>query len=127
MRQRNTYTFVAIIVLAVVVLAIVVFGLQAAMPEGRRPSDLIGGFHGSTETAELKAKQEATAAYERALADARAAPAADWQASVRTSCRSRPARPVRAAALFPAAPLRPEPVRSARRVDVARRRTFEAQ
>src|SRR5215469_16604665 len=50
-----------------VVLAIFVFGLQAAMPEGRRPSDLIGGFHGATETAEIKAKQEANVDYERRI------------------------------------------------------------
>jgi hypothetical protein len=37
-----------------VMLAISVFVLQAVMPEGRRPSDLIGSFHGSTETAEIR-------------------------------------------------------------------------
>ncbi len=62
-----------------VVLGIVVFGLQAAMPAGSKPSDLIGGFHGATETAELKAKQEMAAEYERKLADAKAAPPANWQ------------------------------------------------
>jgi hypothetical protein len=62
-----------------VVLAVVVFGLQAAMPEGRRPSDLIGGFHGNTESAEIKAKQEAAAEFERRMADAKAAPPANWQ------------------------------------------------
>jgi hypothetical protein len=62
-----------------VVLAVVVFGLQAIMPAGSKPSDLIGSLHGLTEKAELQAKQETAAAYERALADAKAAPAANWQ------------------------------------------------
>ena len=48
-----------------VVLAVGVFVLQAVMPEGRRPSDLIGSFHGATESAEIKAKQKAAAEYER--------------------------------------------------------------
>lgn len=60
-------------------LAVIVFGFQAVMPEGRRPSDLIGSFHGSTESAELKVKQETAAAYERAVTDARTAPAVNWQ------------------------------------------------
>ena len=56
-----------------------VFVLQAVMPQGSKPSDLIGSFHGSTETAEIKAKQEAQAEYERKLADARTAPPVNWQ------------------------------------------------
>lgn len=60
-------------------LAVIVFGFQAVMPVGSKPSDLIGSFHGSTETAELKAKQEAAAEYERKLADARASAPANWQ------------------------------------------------
>jgi hypothetical protein len=62
-----------------VVLAVAVFAFQAAMPEGRRPSDLIGSFHGNTESAEIKAKQEASAEFERRMADAKAAPPANWQ------------------------------------------------
>lgn len=62
-----------------VVLALGVFALQAVMPPGSKPSDLIGSFHGSTETAEIRAKQQAAAEYERRLADAKAAPPADWQ------------------------------------------------
>jgi hypothetical protein len=62
-----------------VVLAVVVFGFQALMPAGSKPSDLIGSFHGDTEKAELKAKQSTAAEYERALADAKAAPPANWQ------------------------------------------------
>ena len=62
-----------------VLLAIAVFVLQAVMPEGRRPSDLIGSFHGSTETAEIRAKQEAAVDYERRMADAKSGPPADWQ------------------------------------------------
>jgi hypothetical protein len=62
-----------------VVLAVVVFGLQAVMPPGSKPSDLIGSFHGSTESAEVKAKQEATTEYERRMAEAKAAPPANWQ------------------------------------------------
>lgn len=61
------------------VLALVVLGLQALMPDGRRPSDLIGGFHGATESAEIKAKQAATVEYERQLATARAVPPANAQ------------------------------------------------
>src|ERR1700674_5586920 len=59
-----------------VALAFGVFVLQAVMPEGRRPSDAIGGFHGATESAEIKAKQKATTEYERSMADAKAAPPA---------------------------------------------------
>jgi len=62
-----------------VMLALGVFALQAVMPEGRRPSDLIGSFHGSTETAEIRAKQEAAVDYERRMADAKSGPPADWQ------------------------------------------------
>jgi hypothetical protein len=61
------------------VLGIVVVGLQAVMPPGSKPSDLIGGLHGATESAELKAKQETTTEYERRMADAKAAPPANWQ------------------------------------------------
>src|SRR5690349_5028688 len=57
-----------------VVLAVVVFGLQALMPPGSKPSDLIGSFHGSTETAEIKAKQEAQTEFERMLAIAKTEP-----------------------------------------------------
>jgi hypothetical protein len=49
------------------------------MPEGRRPSDLIGSFHGATESAEMKAKQEAAVEFERRMADAKSAPPANWQ------------------------------------------------
>jgi len=71
--------FARTLTLSSVGLAVLVFILQAAMPAGSKPSDLIGGFHGATETAELKAKQEMTAEYERKLADAKAAPPANWQ------------------------------------------------
>lgn len=36
-----------------------VFLLQAVMPEGSKPSNLIGSFHGSTESAEMDAKRVA--------------------------------------------------------------------
>jgi hypothetical protein len=62
-----------------VVLAGGVFILQAVMPAGSKPSDLIGSFHGGTESAEIKAKQQAQAEYERKLADAKSAPPANWQ------------------------------------------------
>jgi hypothetical protein len=62
-----------------VVLAVVVFGLQAAMPEGRRPSDAIGGFHGSTESAEIKAKQQASVDFQQNTSNAQAGPQATWQ------------------------------------------------
>lgn len=61
------------------ILALVVLGLQALMGEGRRPSDLIGGFHGATESAELKAKQAASVEYERQMATARSVPPANAQ------------------------------------------------
>jgi hypothetical protein len=57
-----------------VVLALGVFVLQAAMPEGRRPSDAIGSLHGLIDSAEMKAKQPAATDYERGLADAKTAP-----------------------------------------------------
>ena len=63
---------------------VVVFGLQAVMPEGSKPSDLIGSFHGATESAELKAKQETATEYERRMADAKAAPPANWQMESRS-------------------------------------------
>jgi hypothetical protein len=62
-----------------VVLAVAVFGFQALMPAGSKPSDLIGSFHGNTESAEIKAKQEATTDFERRMADAKSAPPANWQ------------------------------------------------
>jgi hypothetical protein len=62
-----------------VVLAVVVFGLQAVMPPGSKPSDLIGSLHGLTESAEIKAKQEAQAEYEKKLAEAKTAPPINWQ------------------------------------------------
>jgi hypothetical protein len=61
------------------VLAIVVFVLQAAMPPGRRPSDLIGGFHGATESAEINSKKDATVDFDRRRAEAQAAPPANLQ------------------------------------------------
>lgn len=61
------------------VLGVVVVGFQAVMPAGSKPSDLIGSFHGATESAELKAKQETATEYERRMADAKAAPPANWQ------------------------------------------------
>lgn len=61
------------------VLVVIVFGLQAVMPAGSKPSDLIGSFHGKTETAEILAKQKATVKYERDVANARAMPPAEWQ------------------------------------------------
>jgi hypothetical protein len=53
--------------------------LQFVMPEGWKPSDIIGGFHGNTEKAELLAKQEVAAEYERTLTDAKAKAATQWQ------------------------------------------------
>src|SRR5689334_5048878 len=57
-----------------VVLAVVVFGLQAFMPPGSKPSDLIGSFHGSTEKAEIEAKKTATVRYEQDMTTARVVP-----------------------------------------------------
>jgi hypothetical protein len=62
-----------------VLLAGGVFILQAFMPHGSKPSDLIGSFHGATESAEITAKQPATVEYERKLADAKTAPTVNWQ------------------------------------------------
>jgi hypothetical protein len=62
-----------------VVLALGVFILQGVMPAGSKPSDLIGSLHGLTESAELRAKQETAADYERRLAEAKAGGAINWQ------------------------------------------------
>src|SRR5437763_1268007 len=48
-------------------LAFGVFILQAVMPAGSKPSDLIGSFHGQTVSAELKAQQETATEYERRM------------------------------------------------------------
>jgi hypothetical protein len=60
-------------------LAAIVFGLQAAMPEGHRPSDVFGSFNGSLDSAEIKAKQDATVEFDRRRAEAQAAPSANLQ------------------------------------------------
>jgi hypothetical protein len=62
-----------------VVLACGVFFLQSVMPEGWRPSDLIGATHGLTEKAEMTVKGDAAADYERKLAEARTGGAVNWQ------------------------------------------------
>jgi hypothetical protein len=52
------------------------------MPSARAEifiTDIIGGFHGNTEVAELRAKKQMAAEYERQLADAKAAPPANCQ------------------------------------------------
>jgi hypothetical protein len=56
-----------------------VFVLQAAMPAGSKPSDLIGSFHGNTESAELTAKQPVATDYERNMTDAKTGPVTKWQ------------------------------------------------
>src|SRR4051794_5897605 len=53
---------------AFILMGVVAF-LQYVMPEEFKPSNIIGGFHGNTEKAELQAKQDASAEYERAVAD----------------------------------------------------------
>lgn len=63
---------------AFILMGVIAF-FQYVMGDGWKPSDIIGGFHGMTETAELRAKKEMAAEYERKLADAKAAPPATWQ------------------------------------------------
>jgi hypothetical protein len=67
------------------VMGIVVVGLQAVMPEGRRPSDLIGGFHGDLDSAQMKATQKAKVEYDRAVTDATTAPPVNWQMEAEVS------------------------------------------
>jgi hypothetical protein len=57
---------------------ILYFG-DATLPEHLKPSNLLGGFHGRVETAEIKAKQETTIQFEREKADAQAAAQIKWQ------------------------------------------------
>jgi hypothetical protein len=62
-----------------IVLAAFVFGLQATMKEGNRPSDLIGGFHGSTTAAQLDAERRAQMQTAQGMANAQSGPPANWQ------------------------------------------------
>jgi hypothetical protein len=62
-----------------VVLAIAVFGLQAIMPAGSKPSDLIGSFHGGTRSAELDTERAAQVKTAQGMANAQAASPANWQ------------------------------------------------
>jgi hypothetical protein len=63
---------------AFILMGVVAF-FQYVMPDNLKPSNIIGGFHGMTESAELKAKQPAAAEYEGTLADAKARAATSWQ------------------------------------------------
>jgi hypothetical protein len=76
---ERAISLVRTLTLSSVGLAMFVFGLQAAMPEGSKPSDLMGSLHGATESAEIKAKQEAAVEFQRRMSDAQAAPPANWQ------------------------------------------------
>jgi hypothetical protein len=55
-----------------ILLVIVVCGLQAIMPAGSRPSDLIGAFHGGTTAATLNAERQAQVNTAQQMADAQA-------------------------------------------------------
>jgi hypothetical protein len=68
-----------------VMLAGGVFLLQAFMPPGSKPSDLIGSFHGATESAELTAKQPTATEYERRMTEAKTAPPINWQMEAEVS------------------------------------------
>lgn len=68
-----------------VLLTGMVLAAQMFAPAGSKPSDIIGGFHGSTESAEMKAKQDAAVQYERELANAKTAPGANWQMETQLS------------------------------------------
>src|SRR5258708_38909213 len=54
---------------AFILMGVIAF-FQYVMPDDLKPSSLIGGFHGATESAELKAKKEVAADYARRLRDA---------------------------------------------------------
>ena len=62
-----------------VALTAIVVIAQGAMPQGSKPSDIIGAFHGRTESAEMAAKQPQAVAYEQQMAAARAIPPANAQ------------------------------------------------
>jgi flagellar motility protein MotE (MotC chaperone) len=55
-----------------IVATVVVFGLQAVMPAGSKPSDLIGAFHGGTTAATLNAERGAQVDTAQQMADAQA-------------------------------------------------------
>jgi hypothetical protein len=57
---------------------ILYFG-DATLPEHLKPSNLLGGFHGRVETADIKAKRDTSIRYEGEKADAQAAAQAKWQ------------------------------------------------
>ena len=75
----RAYAFVRSLSGTAVVLAVVVFTFQAVMPEGRRPSDIIGSFHGSTRSAELNSEREAQINTAGGMANAQAGAQANWQ------------------------------------------------
>ena len=62
-----------------VLLAGGVFILQAVMPPGSKPSDLLGSFHGALDSAQMKAAQKAQVEYDRAVTDAKTSPPINWQ------------------------------------------------
>lgn len=75
----RTYAWVKTLTLSSIGLAVIVFVLQAIAPAGGKPSDLIGGFHGATRSAELDAERRAHALTTQTLANAQAGPPANWQ------------------------------------------------
>jgi hypothetical protein len=68
-----------------VALTVIVIAAQGFLPEGRRPSDIIGSFHGNTEKAEMAAKQDKAVEYEQQMAAARAVPPANAQIETQTA------------------------------------------
>jgi hypothetical protein len=62
-----------------------VFVLQATMGDGHRPSDVIGGFHGNTNTAQLDAERNAQTRTAESVANAQAKAQAQWAMEVETA------------------------------------------
>lgn len=64
---------------ATVGLAVIGICLELVMPPNYRPSDLMGGFTGNVHSAEIRAQQPVVVENTRLMADAQAAPTANWQ------------------------------------------------
>lgn len=75
----------------VIVLAAGVVVLEAALPPAVKPSTLLGSFHGSLDTAEINAKQDAAVKFEEGMTGARTAPPANWQMEAQVAAQQQQA------------------------------------
>jgi hypothetical protein len=66
-------------------LAVIVLLLQAYMPAGSKPSDLIGSLHGGIENTEMTVKRDTATEYERQMTIARTAPTINLQMEAEVS------------------------------------------